>query len=179
MTPNHQRIGKDRSACGTPACRVRSSRGASFPSVVEPARQTGASARSVAVSFAFCFFRRSWAASTYENPAWFWHLGRCLLPSSNGPIMTDQNRPVQSVGGQSSVSSLIPESCVARQVRRVAAGFNALQRTRRGVAVGNPRVPCAGSLSLGLGCKQPTVLLLQQRLAACPQQKSRPRGRLS
>src|SRR5437899_12386656 len=42
---------------------------------------------------------------------------------------------------------------------------HALQRTRRGVAVGNRRVPCAGSLSLGLGClhywQQETILKLR------------------
>jgi len=151
--PNHQRMERTEARVGRPLCPVGSSRRASFPSGVEPARPVCAEVRSAAVSFAFCFLRRSWAASTYEQSAGLRQPQRGLSPPSNGPIMTERHRHVQrnsATAGAFSVNDLTPESCNARQVRRGAAGFNhALQRTRRGRRGCNRCVPWAGSLSLG------------------------------
>ena len=149
MTSNHQRMARTGARVGCPLCHVGLSRGASLPSGVEPARRRFVKP----LSYADCFLSRPLASSTYAEWAWFRHLGRCLPPPNNGPMMTDQNRSVQPMvadAGQISVNCLTPEACAARQVRRGAAGFNhALQRTRPSRPGCNRTPLWAGSLSLG------------------------------
>jgi hypothetical protein len=132
MPPNHQRIGIDRSAGVTwPGLRGWT-RGASNPSVVEPARRRFVKT----FSYAFCFFRRPLASSTYAD---FPHLGqscRGLPPSGNRAMMTEHNHAVQpdtAATWQISGSHPQPESGNLRKVRREAAGFNkALEPTADG-----------------------------------------------
>ena len=104
----------------------KGARGASFQSVVEPARRMSVKP----FSLADCFLRHPVASSTYENLAWFPHRWPCLQSPSNGSIMTDHNRSVQtnsaanSGAGLTSAEHLTPELRNRRQARRAAAGFN-------------------------------------------------------
>jgi hypothetical protein len=132
MMPNHQRMELTGARVSCPNCREVSSRGASIPSVVEPARRRFVNA----FSYAFCFFRRPVASSTYAD---FPHLGqscRGLPPSENRAMMTEPDHAVQpntAATWQISGSHPQPESGNLRQARRAAAGFN---KTLEPTAVG-------------------------------------------
>ena len=123
MPPNHQRIGIDRSAGATwPDLRVWS-RGASIPSVVEPARRRFVKR----LSYAFCFFRCPLASSTYEDMHHFETLSTRSAASESRPRMTGARQLVQpNVVTRPPIpgSHLTPGSQKLRQVRRKAAGFN-------------------------------------------------------
>ena len=121
---NHQRMEWTGARLGRPACREGLSRGASFPSGVEPARRRFVKA----FSYADCFFRHPLASSTYAELPDLRHSRRGLPSSGNRPMMTDHESAVQSndaVARPTSGSNLTPGSLNLRKVRRAAAGFNA------------------------------------------------------
>ena len=145
---NHQRMGRTGARRLRSVGRVGWSRGASFPSGVEPARRRFVKAFSMRIAF----WPSSWPQALTQNRRGCGIRSEVGRPPGNRPIMTDPNRAVQShaAAGQTSGSNLTPEALRLRQVRRAAAGFNhALQRTRPSRPGCNRCVPCAGSLSLG------------------------------
>ena len=128
MLANHQRMGRTGARRLRSVGRVGWSRGASFPSGVEPARRRFVKAFSMRIAF----WPSSWPQALTQNRRGCGIRSEVGRPPGNRPIMTDPNRAVQShaAAGQTSGSNLTPEALRLRQVRRAAAGFNhALQRT--------------------------------------------------
>jgi len=121
--PNHQRIEMTEARVRRPDGCEKWSRGASFKSVVEPARRRFVKP----FSYAFCFFRCLLASITYVEIPNFGQSGRGLPRSQSRQILAPQKHVVQSnavVARHTSGSDLTPRSLNLHKVRRAAAGFN-------------------------------------------------------
>ena len=126
--PNLQRMVLTGAREGRPICCVESSRGASIPSGVEPARRRFVKSFSMRIAF--------WPTSSHQALTQKRHgcgiLSEVGCPPGNRPIMTVQDHAVQSNHADdrhTSVSILTPGSLNRRKARRAAAGFN-LNRNR-------------------------------------------------
>jgi hypothetical protein len=119
--PNHQRIEMTGARMGRGDGRGVWPRGASFQSVVGPARGRFVKR----FYYAFCFFDCLLASSTYAETPICGHSCRGLRRCQSRQIMTAKKHFVQSndaTARHTSGSNLTPKSLNLRQVRRAAAG---------------------------------------------------------
>jgi hypothetical protein len=120
---NHQRIEMTGARMGRGHGRGVWPRGASFQSVVGPARRRFVKP----FSYAFCFFDCLLGSSTYAEIPIFGHSCRGLPRCKSRQIMTAKKHFVQSNGAtarHTSGSNLTPKTLNLRQVRREAAASN-------------------------------------------------------